>query len=136
VTVLAEGRTAEGEHWQLTRNSSPHEETVSVLVTSVDGHPYGGTGCGLDDPPLSRPGTLSTGSDDDGPAVLILQVRADVRAAVVQLSDGTREDLRLHPLPGRDDRVAVLVHHRRLDVHRIDLYDVRGMPFPDPDVDG
>jgi hypothetical protein len=59
-----------------------------------------------------------------------------VRAAVVQLSDGTREDLRLHPLPGRDDRVAVLVHHRRLDVHRMDLYDVRGMPFPDPDVDG
>jgi hypothetical protein len=59
-------------------------------------------------------------------------LRSDVRAAVARLSDGSREDLRLHPLPGRVDRVAVLVHPRGLDVHRIDLYDSRGARFPDP----
>jgi hypothetical protein len=35
-------------------------------------------------------------------------------------------------LPGRDDRVAILVHPRTLDVHRIDLYDARGAAVGEP----
>jgi hypothetical protein len=132
VTVLAEGRTAAGEHWSLTSEPSPLGRHLGVEVTSADGHPYWGTGCILGGGPQQDPVHLTTGSDDDGPSTLTLAVRADVRAVVVLLSDGTREDLRLHPVPDRTDiRAAALVYPRRLDVHRIDLYDARGTRLPD-----
>jgi hypothetical protein len=130
VSVLAEGRTAEGEGWQLVQQTDPQSDTVTVHLTSPDGHPYWSTGCGLPDRPLDGLVALTTGSDELGPAGLLLRLRTDVRAAVVLLSDGTREDLR--PLPARDDRVAVLVHPRRLEVHRIDLHDAGGTRLPDP----
>jgi hypothetical protein len=133
VTVLAQGRTAEGERWELVTEPHPPERYLGVNVTSADGHPFWGTGCMLDAGPQTYPLNLTTGSDDAGPCTLTLAVRADVRAVVVLLSDGTREDLVLHPLPDRTDiRVAALVHPRRLDVHRIDLYDAQGAVLPDP----
>jgi hypothetical protein len=132
VTVLAEGRTTAGEHWSLASEPSPMGRDLGVRVTSADGHPYWGTGCILGGSPQQEPVNLTTGSDDDGPSTLILAVRADVRAVVVLLSDGTREDLRLHAVPDRSDiRAAALVYPRQLDVHRIDLYDGRGVELPD-----
>jgi hypothetical protein len=131
VTVLAAGRTVEGDRWELSVAPSPLGLTASVAVTSVAGHRYWGTGCGLTGPLATGPSVMTTGSDDSGPATLLLQVPADVRAVVVRLSDGTREDLVLHPLPGRPDRLAVLVFPRHLDVHRIDRHDATGALLPD-----
>jgi hypothetical protein len=131
--VLAQGRTAGGEHWTLETEDYPHGHYLGVGVTSADGHPFWSTGCMLDGPPQTEPLNLTTGSDDDGPRTLTLAVRADVCAVVVLLSDGTREDLPMYPVPGRADiRAAALVHSRLLDVHRIDLYDGRGDLLPDP----
>jgi hypothetical protein len=133
MTVLAEGRTAEGEHWTLTSEAAAGRATVGLHVTRADGHRFWGTGCGLRECPQSEPVHVTTGSDHEGPSTLLLQLRADVRAVVVTLSDGTREDLRVLAVPGRPDiRVAALAHPRRLDVHRIDLYDRSGTRLPDP----
>ncbi|NDI47014.1 hypothetical protein [Goekera deserti] len=52
---------------------------------------------------------------------------------VVLLSDGTREDLCLVADERLgDDRIATLVFPRRLDVHRIDLYDQAGDLLDEP----
>ena len=134
MTVLAGGRTAAGEHWSLVTEPDPAGDHVGVQVTSAEGHPFWGIGCVLERPPQTEPVNVTTGRDDAGPRTLILAVRADVRAVVVLLSDGTREDLRLHALPDRADvRVAALVYPTRLDVHRIDLYDAAGALLRDPD---
>ena len=130
--VLATGRTTDADHWTLTTDDGPLGRHVGVEVTRADGRRLCGTGCVLDPGPQTDLVELATGSDDAGPSTLVVPARADVRAVVVRLSDGTREDLRLHALPDRTDvRVAVLVHPRRLDVHRIDLYDAAGVRFPD-----
>ena len=135
MTALTDGRTAEGEHWTLVAERESTGWYVGVEVVSADGHPFWATGCMLPGPPQREAVNLTTGSDDVGPSTLILALRADVRAAVVLLSDGTREDLGLHALPDRDDlRLAALVFPRRLDVHRIDLYDASGERLPDPAV--
>jgi hypothetical protein len=140
VTVLAQGRTAEGEYWTLeTEEHAPGHRPppgryLGVQVTSADGSRFWGAGCVLDGPPQAGLLNLTSGSDEAGPCTLSLAVRADVRAVVVLLSDGTREDLQLYPVPGRTDiRAAALVHPRRLDVHRIDLYDAHGDRLPEPD---
>jgi hypothetical protein len=132
VEGLAAGRTAEGEHWRLVTEAQPLGRYLGVEVTSAEGKPFWGTGCLLPGGPPGGAADLTVGGDDEGPVTLVLHLRPDVRAAVVHLSDGTREDLRVHPLPGRADRAATLVHPRRLDVHRIDLYDADGGRFPDP----
>jgi hypothetical protein len=132
VTVLADGRTAEGERWTLRTEQTPLGRSIAVDVAAADGRPWWGTGCLLAELGDGEALDVTTGSDDTGPSVLILQLSPAVRAVVVRLSDGTREDLRLHPLPGRDDRVAILVHPRTLDVHRIDLYDARGAVVGEP----
>ena len=130
--VLATGWTTDADHWTLTTESGPDGRHLGVEVTTADGHRPWGTGCVLGPGPQTELVQLSTGSDDTGPSTLVVHARADVRAVVVLLSDGTREDLRLHAVPDRTDvRVAVLVHPRRLDVHRIDLYDAAGVRFPD-----
>jgi hypothetical protein len=130
VTVLAAARTAEGEHWALVLDDDGVPgATVAVDVTGADGRRFWGIGCGLAALAPGEQVVTTVGSDDAGPATLILQLCSDVRAAVVTLSDGTREDLVLHRLPGRDDRAAVLVHPRRLDVRRVDLYAADGSPL-------
>jgi hypothetical protein len=132
VDLLATGRTTDADHWSLTTELHPPGRHVGVGVTTAGGHRCWGTGCVLEQHPQTDLVQLTTGSDDAGPSTLIVSARADVRAVVVRLSDGTREDLQLHALPDRSDvRVAVLVYPRRLDVHRIDLYDAAGVRFPD-----
>ena len=130
--VLATGRTTEADHWSLVTEPHPPDRYVGVDVTTAAGHRCWGIGCVLEQRPQTDRVQLTTGSDDAGPSTLVVSARADVRAVVVHLSDGTREDLRLHALPDRTDvRIAVLVYPRRLDVHRIDLYDDAGVRFPD-----
>ena len=132
MSVLATGWTTDADRWTLTTDPDPSGRRVGVDVTTAGGHRCWGTGCVLEPGPQTDLVQLATGSDDTGPSTLLVTARADVRAVVVRLSDGTREDLRLHALPDRSDvRVAVLVHPRRLDVHRIDLYDLTGTPLPE-----
>lgn len=67
-----------------------------------------------------------------GPCHFLARVAADVCAVVVTVSDGTREDLVLHGDPEFwGARVAVLVHPRQLDIHRVDLIGSDGSPLPD-----
>ena len=101
-----------------------------VDVQLADGTSVWGGGCGGTVPPTERVNTY-WGAAEAGPRALIARVAADVRAVVVTLSDGTREDLVLHRLPGHEGvRVAVLVYPRRLDVQRIDVVDASGEPVP------
>ncbi|GAB3272402.1 hypothetical protein GCM10027586_21310 [Kineococcus gypseus] len=55
-----------------------------------------------------------------------------MRAVVVHLSDGTREDLRVVDDPRRAGvRWAVLAPPPHLDVHRTDVYDADGRALLD-----
>ncbi|WP_432492850.1 hypothetical protein [Kineococcus gypseus] len=71
------------------------------------------------------------GGEADEPATWLIKLRADVRA-VVHLSDGTREDLRVVDDPHASGvRWAVLAYPRDLDVHRTDVYDADGRALLD-----
>jgi hypothetical protein len=132
VTVIATGRTLEGDSWQLdvSTGSEPGELSTMVNVQLADGRSLWGGGCGG---PAVYPGRrVSTywGADDHGPRTLIARVTPDVRAVVVAMSDGTREDLILHgDVDALGARVAVLVYARGLDVHRVDLFGSSGEPL-------
>lgn len=81
--------------------------------------------------PASRRLNTYFGAADTGPRIFLGRVTSDVRAVVVTLSDGTREDLVLHAIddaPGL--RVAVLVYPRGLDINRVDLVGHTGELLP------
>ena len=64
--------------------------------------------------------------------LVILRLAPDVRAVVATLSDGTREDLRLHGDVERlGVRVAVLVYPAQLDLHNLVLIGADGRELPD-----
>lgn len=103
-----------------------------VKLTLADGQTPWGTGCA--GPPV-YPGSrlhVCTGSADEGPRTFLARATPDVRAVVVRLSDGTREDPVLH---GDADilgaRIGVLVYPRALDIHRVDLVATDGSPLPE-----
>lgn len=131
MTILATGAGSEGCRWELEVSGDRRELLTMVKVTLADGRTPWGVGCA--GPPV-YPGSrvnVCTGSDGAGPRTFIARVTPDVRAVVVALSDGTREDLVLH---GDGDRlgvrIGVLVYPRELDIHRVDLLDHAGSPLP------
>jgi hypothetical protein len=125
---VATGVTQFGDSWQLDAEAHAERVGLTVTVTSPDGFRFGG---GTGDAEL-RPGQLisisiSTGNAERGSRRWLAVVGADVRAVVVTLSDGSREDLILYATPLlRDCRMAVLIYDRRLDIHRVDLLDAEG----------
>jgi hypothetical protein len=123
---VATGVTQFGDSWQLDAEAHAERVGLTVTVTSPDGFRFGG---GTGDAEL-RPGQLisiSTGTAERGSRRWLAVVGADVRAVVVTLSDGSREDLILYATPLlRDCRMAVLIYDRRLDIHRVDLLDAEG----------
>jgi hypothetical protein len=131
MTVVASGRTAEGDSWQLrvSTNADTGRLFTMVDIQLADGSNVWGGGSGGVVAPDDR---LSTyfGAAETGPRTFIARVTSDVRAVVVVLSDGTREDLVLHLV---DDaprlRVGVLVYPRGLDIHRVDLVGHNGEPL-------
>ena len=130
--VQADGMTVEGERWQLGVETTPRGVMAWTSVTAVDGRRCSGTGASVG---LSRDGPVLGGSwgwgDSRGPHELLLWLSPVVRAVVVRLSDGTREDLRLlGDVDALGARVAVLFYPRHLDVHRIDLYGADGALLP------
>jgi hypothetical protein len=129
---LAHGAGPEGFRWDLEVHGDADELFTSVEITLVDGRTPWGTGCGG---PALYPGSrlnICTGSDDTGPRTFIARVASDVRAVVIRLSDGTREDLVLHGDPDElGARIAVLVYPRELDIHRVELLAVDGTALPE-----
>lgn len=132
VTVLAIGSGTDGCTWELDVSGDRRELVTMVNVTLADGQTPWGTGCA--GPPV-YPGSrlnVCTGSADEGPRTFIARVTPDVRAVVVMLSDGTREDLVLHrDVDSLGARIGVLVYPRELDIHRVDLADNDGSPLPE-----
>ena len=100
--------------------------TTVVSIQLADGSNVWGGGCRDTVPPSKRLNTYF-GAAETGPRIFIGRVTSDVRAVVVALSDGTREDLVLYSLedaPGL--RIGVLVYPRGLDIHRVDLVGYAG----------
>ena len=135
MTVVASGRTDGADSWQLraSTNADTGHFITMVDIQLADGTNLWGGGCGGLVPPEKR---LSTyfGASDTGPRTFIARVSSDVRAVVVALSDGTREDLVLHTVdeaPGL--KVGVLVYPRNLDIHRVDLVGHDGEPLSPED---
>ena len=134
VTILARGVEADGTQWELDVSGGPSELRTMVTPALVDGRRPWGSGSGGPAVHRGRRISVSTGSGDNCPTTFIARVTPDVRAVVVTLSDGTREDLVLHGDPQRwGARIAVLMHPHSVDVHRIDLFDAAGTPLPERD---
>jgi hypothetical protein len=123
---VAVGVSQFGDRWQLDARVREDRVGLFVTVTSADGFRFGG---GTGDAQL-RPEQrirVSTGNAELGSRYWLAVVAEEVRAVVVTLSDGSREDLTLHAtdlLPSC--RVAVLIYDRGLDIHRVDLMDATG----------
>ncbi|WP_432496999.1 hypothetical protein [Kineococcus gypseus] len=125
---LLSGTAIDGAQWTLHADDTPRGPGVMLDVRTADGRRcWGTTERSTPLPPGSViAGAWGTGEADE-PGAWLMKLRADVRAVVVHLSDGTREDLRVVDDPHRTGvRWAVLAHPRHLDVHRIDVYDAAG----------
>jgi hypothetical protein len=132
MSVVASGRTVDADSWQLRVSTDPETGRVVTIVDVqlADGTAVWGGGCGGTVPPIRQVDTY-WGAAESGPRTFLARVTADVRAVVVTLSDGTREDLVLHRVPEHGAlRVGVLVYPRVLDVHRVDVLDADGRPLP------
>lgn len=132
VAVIARGCSTDGDLWELDTAAHDRELLTSVQVTTPDGQRLWATGCSG---PAQQPGrrvSTAWGRNGIGPTTFIARVAADVTAVVVTLSDGTREDLTLHgDISTLGVRIAVLVHPRHLDVHRLDLIAADGTRLPE-----
>lgn len=129
--ALAEGFGAGGERWTLTAQPDRGRLRVMVQVIEPDGHRWISGSRGRPLPPDRRMATF-VGRSGASAQLVIIRVAADVRAVVATLSDGTREDLRLHGDPALlGARLAVLVHPAELEVQRVALLDQQGNELPD-----
>ncbi len=131
MAVVASGRTVEADSWDLDVSTDPETGDLFTFVNikRADGSTGWGGGCGDSVPPNTRLNTYF-GASDAGPRIFIARVNSDVRAVVVALSDGTREDLVLHAVKDAPAlKVAVLVYPRGLDIHRVDLFGHSGEPL-------
>ncbi|MET0862861.1 MAG: hypothetical protein ABWZ98_00870 [Nakamurella sp.] len=128
---LATGFGTGGEHWVLTAQPDRGRLRVMAQVTESDGRRWTSGSGGRPLPPGQRIATF-VGRSGPSAHLVIVRVAPDVRAVVATLSDGTREDLRLHGDPDRlGVRIAVLVYPAQLDLHRLVLLDQSGKELPD-----
>lgn len=132
MTVIASGRSVEADSWQLSVHTDPETGVLSTMVNVqlADGSAVWGGGCGDWVPPDKRLNSYA-GASDTGPRTFLARVTPDVRAVVITLSDGTREDLVLHAVGDAAGlRAGVLVYPRALDIHRVDLIGTHGESLP------
>lgn len=127
MTVIGQGWTVEGDRWELDVGGDVDRLSTMLRVTTADGRPLWGVGsAGPARPPVVRL-DVAIGGNDVGPSHFVARVGSEVRAVVVLLSDGSREDLTLHAVPAVPAlRVAALAFPRHLDIHRVDLFDADG----------
>ncbi|WP_432574406.1 hypothetical protein [Kineococcus sp. SYSU DK005] len=131
-TLLLSGTALDGAQWTLHAEDTPRGPGVVLDVRTAEGRRCWGTAqrCTPLPPRQVLTGAWGTGEVDE-PATWLLTLHAEVRAVVVHLSDGTREDLRVADDPHCTNvRWAVLAHPRHLDVHRVELYDTAGAALP------
>ena len=125
--MLAQGLGTGGERWTLTATPVRKRLQVMVEVVQPDGVRWVSGSGGPALPPGRRVATF-VGRSGPSSHLVIVRVTADVRAVVATLSDGTREDLRLH---GDADmlgaRIAVLVFPPELELQRLVLMDADGV---------
>jgi len=128
---LATGFGTGSEMWVLTAQPDRGRLRVMVQVTECDGRRWTSGSGGRPLPPGQRIATF-VGRSGPSAHLVIVRVAPDVRAVVATLSDGTREDLRLHGDAGLlGVRIAVLVYPAELDLHRLELIDQLGNELPD-----
>jgi hypothetical protein len=129
MSVIASGCSADGDMWHLDVDvdRDTGELATGVTIELPDGsRPWGG-GCAGPPVPPGRHISTYSGAADFGPRTFIARVTADVRALIVTLSDGTREDLQLHgDIAEFGARIGVLVYPRDLDIHRLDVIGANG----------
>ena len=132
MTVLATGTAADGTTWELDVSGDAEDLHTMVRQVRPDGARPWGIGCAG---PALSPGrrvTVGTGVADDALQTFVARVSVEVRAVVVTLSDGTREDLVLHGDAAElGARLAVLIYDRDLDIHRVDLLGRDGQVLPE-----
>ena len=131
--IVLRGVSTQGERWTLSSEQTPLGPGVSLQVRTAQGRWLRES---VDFSTPLHPGKVLAGELSDGapgePCTLVLKLRADVRAVVVHLSDGTREDLLVGEDPHRPClRWAVLLYPRHLDVRRIDVHDAHGAALHD-----
>jgi hypothetical protein len=132
MTVIASGLSVEADSWQLSVHTDPDTGDLFTMVNVqlADGSAIWGGGCG-DSVPTDKRINTYVGASDTGPRTFLARVTSDVRAVVITLSDGTREDLVLRAVSDAAGlRVGVLVYPRALDIHRVDLVGTNGESLP------
>ena len=131
MTVLARGRSAEGDEWQLVVVERPGMmglvTSTLIRVVSAGGTTTSGGYSNQSLEPGERFAWDAGRDDQDGPNSVILRLARDVTAVRVRLSDGRVEepDLVDHPVHP-DARVAGLVFPRALGIAGVDLLDANG----------
>jgi hypothetical protein len=128
---LATGFGTGGEQWVLTAQPDRGRLRVMVRVTERNGNTWTSGSGGRPLPPGQRIATF-VGRSGPSAHLVIVRVAPDLRAVVATLSDGSREDLRLHGDAGLlGVRIAVLVYPAELDLHRLEMLDQQGNELPD-----
>jgi hypothetical protein len=132
MSVIASGYTVDGDMWHLDAavNGDTGDLAIGVRIELPDGSRPWGAGCGGPPVPPGQHINAYVGAADFGPRTFIARVTADVRALIVTLSDGTREDLQLHgDISELGARIGLLVYPRQLDIHRLDVIGANGEPL-------
>lgn len=128
---LATGFGSGGERWTLTATPTRGRLRAMVEVVEPTGRRLVAGSSGPALPPGHRCATFVSRSGD-GAHLVIVRVADDVRAVVATLSDGTREDLRLHGDSAvLGARLAVLVHPAELYLHRLAVLGANGEELPE-----
>ena len=131
MTALSQGRSAEGDEWQLMVRDRPGLDgsvtSTSIRVVSAGGRISQGGYGERSLAPDQRFDWYGGRDDESGPNHVILRLARDVASVRVRLSDGRLEqpDLVDHPVH-QDARVAGLVFPRALDIVSVELLDSDG----------
>ncbi|MGS0687213.1 hypothetical protein ACVBEQ_19040 [Nakamurella sp. GG22] len=129
--VLASGFGSGGERWTLAATPGPGRLRAMVEVVEPTGRRWvaGSTGPAL--PPGHRCATF-VGRSGESAHLVIVRVADDVRAVVATLTDGTREDLRLHgDARVLGARLAVLVCPAGPDLQHLAVIGADGEELPE-----
>ena len=131
-TLMLSGTITGGAQWTLSSDDTPPVPGVVLQVRTATEQPYWSTGSPSTPlPPSQVIGGAPFSGDDDEPVTWLMKLHTDVRTVIVQLSDGTREDLYvMDDLHHPGVRWAVLAHPHQLHVDRVDVYDVNDTALP------